>query len=566
MAALMERLSFLQKLPVLMKGTSDDEVPCPGYLFQDIAKISQESEGSSQCLLEYLLNRLQNKSCHVKLKVLKILLYMCVHGSPQFMLELRRNVTFIQEAAVFSGPSDPLHGSSLYQKVRATAQDLASALFSDALLSQSLTPTSRALPQTGSVSESLLSTIQKAAEAMSNAGPPNSLSSKPQEEVYLPVTIPSTGDSCQMPRRTPPLSTQSTRGSYRQPGLAGGGWEENDSGNSSQNSSQETCDLSRTSESCSKCGSDGQSGASREASDPTERVEAINLNDCLQEINLVKVITKGETVFLTREEVQEFVKGCALLNCEAILELLNHSLDDASTCVQMRALCAISSLMCADLLSHDQMFMVIKTSLQQLSQGNPGPVANKATKILRQFEALNRVKLTSESLQCESRSACVSEEDLLTNTYPTAASESVAQPLQSSPFLLSTPELVPSKNSHSELALASPSPWGEPGSEEPQHPATHASCAGPPLTMLAGTEVSRNRTTLTSSDTQTLTLHSGGAQDHSTSLFAGMNLVTLPAARKRHSEATDSELQDRECTDTLNAMQRQPSSFSFLNI
>nr|XP_033817262.1 AP-4 complex accessory subunit tepsin isoform X2 [Geotrypetes seraphini] len=593
MAALMDRLAFLQKLPTLMKGTSDDEVPCPGYLFQDIAKISQESEGSSRCLLEYLLNRLQNKSCHVKLKVLKILLYMCAHGSLHFILELRRNVTFIQEAAVFSGPPDPLHGSSLYQKVRSTAQDLASALFSDALISQSLTPTSRTLPQTGmgsqptlsatlqgfgytqeqfshsSVSESLLSTIKKTAEVMSNAAPPNSLSNKPREEVYQPVTIPLTGNSCQMPSEMPPLSTHSTRGSPYQPGLAGGGWEENDSGHSSQNSSQETCDLSRTSGSCSKCGSDSQSGTSREASDAAERVEAINLNDCLQEINLVKIITKGDTVFLNREEIQHFVKGCALLNCEAVLELLNHSLSDERICVQMRVLCAISSLMCADLLSPDQMFMVIKTRLQQLNQGSPGPVANKATKILRQFEALNRVKLTSGSLPCETMSSCGPEEDLFTNTFPMAERERVVEPLQFSP-LLGTSEFMPTKKPHAELAMDSPSQGAEPGSEnramEPHHPAADTSCAGSQLAMSTTAEVSRNRTAHSSSNKETLTLHSQGAQDHSMSLFAGMTLVTLPAGRARHAEATESELQAKECRETLNGSQRQPSVFSFLNI
>lgn len=27
------------QLPVLLKGTSDDDVPCPGYLFEEIASI-----------------------------------------------------------------------------------------------------------------------------------------------------------------------------------------------------------------------------------------------------------------------------------------------------------------------------------------------------------------------------------------------------------------------------------------------------------------------------------------------------------------------------------------------
>lgn len=87
------------QLPILLKGTSDDDVPCPGYLFEEIAKISHESPGSSQCLLEYLLSRLHSSSGHGKLKVLKILLYLCGHGSSSFLLILKRNSAFIQEAA-----------------------------------------------------------------------------------------------------------------------------------------------------------------------------------------------------------------------------------------------------------------------------------------------------------------------------------------------------------------------------------------------------------------------------------------------------------------------------------
>ncbi|MEJ1269205.1 centrosomal protein 131 [Cricetulus griseus] len=102
---LRDRLSFLHRLPILLKGTSDDDTPCPGYLFEEIAKISHESLGSSQCLLEYLLNRLDSSSGHVKLKVLKILLYLCGHGSSSFLLTLRRNSALIQEATGLAWPS-----------------------------------------------------------------------------------------------------------------------------------------------------------------------------------------------------------------------------------------------------------------------------------------------------------------------------------------------------------------------------------------------------------------------------------------------------------------------------
>nr|XP_024644724.1 AP-4 complex accessory subunit tepsin isoform X8 [Macaca nemestrina] len=212
------------QLPILLKGTSDDDVPCPGYLFEEIAttEISHESPGSSQCLLEYLLSRLHSSSGHGKLKVLKILLYLCGHGSSSFLLILKRNSAFIQEAAAFAGPPDPLHGNSLYQKVRAAAQDLGSTLFSDTVLP--LAPSqplgnphatgmgSQARPHgtlqgfgyskergrtgAGSAGEAFLSTIQKAAEVVASAmrpGPesPSTQRLLPRGDTYQPATMPS---------------------------------------------------------------------------------------------------------------------------------------------------------------------------------------------------------------------------------------------------------------------------------------------------------------------------------------------------------------------------------------
>lgn len=83
--------------------------------------------------------------------MLKIFVHLCSHGSDQFLTELRRNSTFIQQASgsslhflnlsltvvcplllshlhfpldgsVYSGPPDPIHGTALFQKVRNTAQ------------------------------------------------------------------------------------------------------------------------------------------------------------------------------------------------------------------------------------------------------------------------------------------------------------------------------------------------------------------------------------------------------------------------------------------------------------
>ncbi|XP_075760190.1 AP-4 complex accessory subunit tepsin isoform X2 [Pelodiscus sinensis] len=446
-----------------MKGTSDDNVPCPGYLFEEIAKISHDSPGSSQCLLEHLLNRLQNNSCHVKLKVLKILLYMCTHGSAQFLQQLKRNSAFIQEAAVFAGPPDPLHGNSMYQKVRAAAQDLTSALFSDTLLPLATAQPCRPLPPTGmgaqpspcgslqgfgftgerrgspSAGEALLSSIQKAAEVVASAVLPGPQLPPPrprelQEDAYQPVTAPPPGKSRAGPGKPPAAAAHSVRGSH-QAGQAGGGWEEADSGHSSQNSSQENGEQSRTSDSFSKSGSDGQSAASRELGAVTERVEG----DCLRELSLVSTLTRGSKVFLTRDETQHFVKECGLLNCEVVLELLSRTLQDPSELVCMRSMCAVSCLLCSDLLAHEQIFAVTRPHLQQLSQRSPGPVANKATKLLRQFEALCRSRPSPRRSQPDTAPSAPAGGspphtcDLLTDVTPPAG-EAVLKPVSLAPF------------------------------------------------------------------------------------------------------------------------------------
>ncbi|CAM4554189.1 AP-4 complex accessory subunit tepsin isoform X2 [Lepidochelys kempii] len=604
---LRDRLGFLTRLPTLMKCTSDDDVPCPGYLFEEIAKISHDSSGSSQCLLEHLLNRLQNNSCHVKLKVLKILLYMCTHGSSQFLQQLKRNSTFIQEAAVFAGPPDPLHGNSLYQKVRAAAQDLASALFSDTLLPPPSAQPCRPLPPTGmgsqpspcsslqgfgftsersgspSASEALLATIQKAAEVVASAVLPSSEFPPPcprelQDDAYQPVTAPSPGKSCAVPRKPPAAAALSMRVSHR-PGQAGGGWEETDSGHSSQNSSQENGELSRTSDSCSKSGSDSPSGASRELGNVTERVEG----DCMQELSLVSELTRGSKVFLTREEAQHFIKECGLLNCEVVLELLSRMLQDPSELVCMRSMCAISSLLCSDLLAHEQIFMITRQHLQQLSQRSPGPVANKATKLLRQFEALCRSCSSPKRSQLDmdpstpARGAPQHTCDLLTDLMPLAG-ETVLKPVSLAPFLSETCK-SPAFDVH---PAAVPAPEGEQGTEAEiceqfGAVASGGRCQQEVECRLMGPEPQLDAAQMDSGPAQMLHGRQGeAAPPQSLSLFAGMELVALPGTAVANSggeECASRVPRTLPCTGTASTKahrgskgSREPSAFSFLNM
>ncbi|RMB95233.1 hypothetical protein DUI87_28220 [Hirundo rustica rustica] len=485
---LRDRLSFLSRLPVLLRGTADDDTPCPGYLFEEIAKISHESPGSSQCLLEHLLTRLQSSSCHVKLKVLKILLHTCSQGSPQFVLQLKRNASFIREAAVFSGPPDPLHGNSLNQKVRAAAQDLASVLFSDAPLPQPL-----ALP----------------------ARPP------------APAGMGSSPSPCGSLQGFGFSSDKSGSVSH-QPGLAGGGWEEADSGHSSRESSQGN-ERSRASDSGSKSGSDSRSGASRELSHGADRVDADSPGDCRREMSLVSGLTRGARVFLTREEAQHFLKECGLLNCEVVLELLGRALEDPSDSVRMRSMCAISALGCSDLLSPEQIFAATRQRLQHLSQGSPGPVANRATKMLRQFEALCRAQPSPSAPRPPSAPSVSSAGDLLMD-IPALASES---------FL---PALSPAPS-----PAAPTAPGEEPGvASEPPGQRGARPCEQDGGSRLAGDTAAPGP-----------------------SLFAGMELVARPGAvlQPRSPPVVEprtlSQPQDGG-TDTGDTL--QPSAFAFLNM
>ncbi|KAI5623348.1 AP-4 complex accessory subunit tepsin, partial [Silurus asotus] len=417
MATLMERLAFLQKMPTLMKATADDEAPCPGYLFEEISKISHESLGCCQCLLEYLLERLQVESCHVKLKVLKVLLHLCGQSPPHFVTELRRNATFIQEVTVYSGPPDAIHGNALFQKVRVLAQELASVLFSDMMSTKSdVSPCkAAATPSIGMGSECLrsgmlgfgnsparkssstvriLDKIQKAAEVVASAvlPPTEHAGIRVHDNNYRAVVAPSAVVEVAMPACAYSVPSDSRKAPHRCPGQASGGWEETGSGHSSShNSSFENEPAVQTSVRGSSKSRDtgSHSCASRESGDSvSERVEAVHLEDCGQEMALINRLINGSKIFLSRDESQLFIKECSTLNCEVVVELLCHKLQDPSQITQMRALCGLACLMCTDLISLEHIFTVTHVRLSQLSKGTTGPVTNKATKLLRQFEAL----------------------------------------------------------------------------------------------------------------------------------------------------------------------------------
>ncbi|XP_048347307.1 AP-4 complex accessory subunit tepsin isoform X2 [Sphaerodactylus townsendi] len=528
------------------------------------------------------LKKLPINSCHVKLKVLKILLYMCTHGSSHFLMQLKRNSSFIQEATVFSGPPDPLHGNSLYQKVRMTAQDLASTLFSDALLPQSAAAQPlKELPSTGmgsrpsphsslqgfgferssstSTGKVLLASIQKAAEVVASAMLPGQELGSPQgrelkEDAYEPVMAPSLCKSCVLPVKLPTVVAQNMRVKH-QPGQAGGGWEELDSGQSSENSLQGNNEQSRMSDSYSKSSNDNHP-FTLEPGSVAERTEAENLGDCLQEVRLVSSLTQGSKVFLTREETQHFLKKCGLLNCEVVLAMLNRTLKDPSECIRMRAMCAIYSLMCSDLFSHDQIFAITQQHLQELSQECPGPVANKATKILRHFEALCRSHPTSKNpsravnLFVPTGTPAKCPADLLTDPM-LFAGETVLEPTSLAPLPSQAPNTLASVMRLSEGSLPESGSCKQLDDLSPTLHQEEEEC------RLPGPEPQEDRP-------------ARGDPDGTVSLFAGMELVAPSSMMLADAAEPECTTISRTASCTGNTRDSKDSQelsvFSFLNV
>ncbi|KAM8785109.1 AP-4 complex accessory subunit tepsin isoform 3-T3 [Rhynchonycteris naso] len=543
-------------------------------------------------------------------RVLKILLHLCGHGSSSFLLILKHNSAFIQEAAgaptlylshnvqlslappcpaVFTGPPDPLHGNSLYQKVRAAAQDLGSTLFLDNLSPLPTSQPSRALPpagmgsqfrpqsalqgfgyskergHTGSAGEAFLSTIQKAAEVGANAVRPGTESTSiqgplPRSDAYQPVVMPPASHGYHTPANPLPGAVPGTRARRHHPGQASGGWDEQHSSPGSQSSSQEN-GRSKASDSGSWSSSDSPLRVSCAPSDLAERVDTMTLSDCQQELGLVQMVTQGPRAFLSREETQCFIKECGLLNCEAVLELLIRHLSGTSECVQMRTLGAIASLGFADLLSQEHILLLAQPHLQELSVGSPGPVTNKATKILRHFEAsCQQCAPVQRPLAKPSPAAThVGPSDLLIEAVSFAGGQAFLQSLSSTLFSPKDPTAPPPLDGCRLPALGD-------SREAKTRQAVSREQEARPERVPSGTDTPKRGAELNPGPSSCL--WSPMASSGHSSLFAGMELVACPRLVETGT-AMEELPQPPWMSSQMVAVKEPPSSelsaFAFLN-
>ncbi|CAH1273257.1 TEPSIN [Branchiostoma lanceolatum] len=402
-----EKVTFVGKLPTLVKATSDDESPTPGYLYQEINAMLHESSSQCQQVLDYLVDRLNKDSFHVKLKVLRVMKHLIENGPSEFQQGLRRRAEGIKAATSYSGPPDPLHGHAPYVVVRKTATEVSSILFNTENCERSpnrpVSSNNRPNVPTGignlqtspgrmqgfgntvaqntnkSLSTTILSNLKGWTEGVSGSNdnqyqpiggqPLHPHSSGAVVGGYKPAMIDSSVGQPGM-QYSPQVSPQ--RKTYHTAGKAGGGWEDSTSKRLHGNNTHSKSD---------------NSGDSTELS---ERLETVSVEDRTQETQLVTDYTSclgqaQSTRPPSREELQQFVKRCSALNCDVILQLLNDKLSHSDPQVQLKILFVLEHLMKTDLVTTEQLVELFRPTLETLSTGGQGACQAKATKILRQL-------------------------------------------------------------------------------------------------------------------------------------------------------------------------------------
>jgi hypothetical protein len=132
MSSIRRKLALVSHLKLLSGATSADPNPIPGYMYDEITKITFTSVSTCAELQDDLLSRLKKKSPHTKAKVLKILKHLAEKGHEGFKQDLQRRTDLIRDAMAFRGPADQMHGDTFNKLVRTSAEELMEALFDSA--------------------------------------------------------------------------------------------------------------------------------------------------------------------------------------------------------------------------------------------------------------------------------------------------------------------------------------------------------------------------------------------------------------------------------------------------
>ncbi|XP_046584806.1 AP-4 complex accessory subunit Tepsin-like [Haliotis rubra] len=396
-----QRISFVNKISTLLKATSDDDKPIPGYLYKEISGISHESMGYCESLLEYLVDRLEKNSYHVKLKVLKVMRYTVDNGHPNFKAGLMRSARGVRAATKYGGPPDPLHGNIPYIMVRKVAQELCEVLFEveestnprtgettparpPPKAMMGLGPSSNSGKMEGfgnsprneqkSLGDTIINGISKIAEKMAETDSDRQRavlasldggSGQYQPPVIISLEPITTDDTVPQPiispvRKTPPKHV---------PGKAGGGWDDDPPTPSR--------------------GSDKKHSNSGGSSDLADRLESVTLADWSTEENLVtSIVDDPSRLLLSQSQLAAFQRRCSGLNSEKVLDFIIQRLTSDQEPVVMKSMLLLETYLRSDLVNLEYLVSTSEQSLLAVHGHWTGPPRSKARKIIRILEKL----------------------------------------------------------------------------------------------------------------------------------------------------------------------------------
>ncbi|KAK2150707.1 hypothetical protein LSH36_394g02007 [Paralvinella palmiformis] len=413
-----DKVCFMNKLSLLSKATSDDEKPTPGYMYQEICNLSMECESYCNDLLEYLVSRLNLKSYHVKLKVLRIMRFVVEKSNSEFGDKLKRRAHGIRDAIKFGGPPDPLHGNAPYILVRKEAKELCAILFDTEIvdgshnnqsLSSSVSSPSSLLGGMGSgefissgsmqgfgntttqeqsLGASLVGGLKELAIKVLDPTVSNPVSEMPSSvdqvefNKYRPVQVVDSLDNltsqhCQSSNSAcQPIRSHRTVKTHT-PGVAGGGWEDSDEDEKNE-------------QSATKGIIENKPLSSNDGNNKREDFGCNTPESCdfTMEHQLIKETINKEVTLLMRTCIDDFIKRCVAVNCSKVIEGIGDQMTGSSNTVQLHCLQLCESLLRTDLVSPDELATVCKLGLLNCYKSEHGQTKLKARKIIRILEKL----------------------------------------------------------------------------------------------------------------------------------------------------------------------------------
>ena len=114
---------------IVDKATSNDENNTSGFIYNEIAQMTFESDSHSTQVLEKLISRLSTNQPIVKKKSLMVIKYCIEKGNPNFKRDLHQKMQDLRNASNFTGPLDVLEGDAPYRRVREEANKVMNLMY-----------------------------------------------------------------------------------------------------------------------------------------------------------------------------------------------------------------------------------------------------------------------------------------------------------------------------------------------------------------------------------------------------------------------------------------------------